>query len=55
MKEVEVPRNTLHYNNERAVSFEEFLTNIQSMFTGFEENDEILTKAQKIKLLFQKV
>ena len=36
------------------MSFEKFLTNMQSMFTGFEENDEVLTKAHNIRLLFQK-
>jgi hypothetical protein len=37
------------------MSFEKFLTNMQAMFTGIEDNDEILTEAQKIRLLFQKV
>jgi hypothetical protein len=37
------------------MSFEKFLTNMQAMFTGFEDNDEPLTDAQKIRLLFQKV
>jgi hypothetical protein len=37
------------------MSFEKFLTNMQAMFTGFEDNDELLTDAQKIRLLFQKV
>ena len=43
------------YIHERDISFENFLTNIQSMFTGFEDNDEIFTEAQKIRILFQKV
>ena len=34
--------------------FDRFLTNTQSMFTGFEDNGELLTEAQKIRLLFQK-
>jgi hypothetical protein len=55
IKEAEVLRNSLHYKNERAVSFEKFLTNMQAMFTGFEDKDELLTDAQKIRLLFQKV
>jgi hypothetical protein len=37
------------------MSFEKFLTNMQAMFTGFEDNHELLTVAQKIRLLFQKV
>ena len=44
----------LIYKNERAVSFENFLTNMQTMFTGFSENGEILNDLQKIRLLFQK-
>jgi hypothetical protein len=37
------------------MSFKTFLTNMQAMFTGFKDNDELLTDAQKIRLLFQKV
>jgi hypothetical protein len=37
------------------MSFQEFLTNMQAMFTGFEDNNELLTDPQKIWLLFQKV
>jgi hypothetical protein len=55
IKQAEVLRTTLYYKSERAMSFEKFLTNMQAMFTGFEDNDEILTDAQKIRLLFQKV
>jgi hypothetical protein len=55
IKESEVLRNSLHYKNERAMSFEKFLTNMQTMFTGFEDNNELLTDAQKIRLLFQKL
>jgi hypothetical protein len=55
IKEAEVLRTTLAYKNERAMSFEKFLTSMQAMFTGFEDNDEVLTNAQKIRLLFQKV
>jgi hypothetical protein len=55
IKEAEVLRNLLHYKNERAMSFEKFPTNMQAMFTVFEDNDELLTDAQKIRLLFQKV
>jgi hypothetical protein len=52
IKEAEVLRNSLHYKNERAMSFEKFLTNMQAMFTGFEDNNELLIDA--IRLLFQK-
>ena len=37
------------------MSFENFLTNMQTMFTGFSENGEILNDSQKIRLLFKKV
>ena len=37
------------------MSFEKFLNNMQSMFTVFEDNNKLLTKAQNIWLLFQKV
>ena len=55
IREAEVLRTSLNYKSERAMSFEKFLTSMQAMFTGFEDNDEILTNAQKIRLLFQKV
>jgi hypothetical protein len=37
------------------MSFKKFLTNMQAMFTGFEDKGKLLTDAQKIWLLFQKV
>jgi hypothetical protein len=55
IQEAEVLRTTLHYKSERTMSFDKFLTNMQSMFTGFADNEEILTEAQKIRLLFAKV
>ena len=55
IKEAEVLRRTLHYKSERAMPFEKFLTNLQSMFTGFADNEEVLTDGQKIRLLFEKV
>jgi len=55
IKEAEVLRTNLSYKNERAMSFEKFLTSMQAMFTGFEDNEEVLTNSQKIRLLFQKV
>ena len=36
------------------MSFEKFLTNMQTMFTGLSENGEILNDSQKIFLIFQK-
>jgi hypothetical protein len=55
IKEAEVLRTNLAYRNKRTVSFDKFLTSMQSMFTGFEDNCEVLNDAQKIRLLFQKV
>ena len=55
IKEAEVLRNSLQYKNERSMSFDKFLTNMQSMFSGFEDNDEFQTDSQKIRLLFSKV
>jgi hypothetical protein len=37
IKEAEVLTNSLHYKNEREMSFEKFLTNMQALFTGFED------------------
>jgi hypothetical protein len=55
IKEAEVLRNSLQYKNERSMSFDKFLTNMQKMFTGFEDNEEFLSDGQKVRLLFQKV
>ena len=55
IKEAEALRASLHYKNERAMPFDKFLTNMQNMFTGFEDNGEVHMAAQKIRLLFQKV
>ena len=35
--------------------FEKFLTNMQTMYTGFSENVEILNDPQKINIILQKV
>ena len=37
------------------MSFQKFPTNIQTMFTGFSENGDILNDSQKIRFLSQKV
>ena len=49
IKEAEVLQTLLIYNNERVVSFEKFLTNMQTMFTGFSENGDILNDSHKIR------
>lgn len=55
IKEAESLRKTLLYKNERIMTFDKFLTAMQTMFTGFEENDEHLSAQQKVRLLFDKV
>ena len=55
IKESGALRTSLIYKNERAMEFEKFLTNIQTMFIGFSKNGETLNDLQKIRLLFQKV
>ena len=45
----------LIYKNEIAMPLKEFLKNMQTMFTGFSENGEILNDSQNIRLLFQNV
>ena len=37
------------------MSFEKFLTNMQTIFTGLSENGDIINDSQKIRLIFQKV
>jgi hypothetical protein len=55
IKEAEVLRKTLIYRNERAMSFEKFITNMNIMFVAYSENGETLTEDQKIRLLFEKI
>ena len=43
------------YKNERAMSFDKFLKNMQTMFKGFYKNGDILNESHKIRLIFQKV
>ena len=55
VKYSEVLQKLIIYKNERAMSFKTFLTNIQTMFTRFSENEEIFNDSQKIQIIFQKV
>lgn len=55
IKEAEVLRRTLTYRNERSMSFEKFITNMNLMFVAYSENGETLTEDQKIRLLFEKI
>ena len=54
IKEEEALWISLINENKRDMSFKIFLTHMQTMFTGFSENGEILNDLQKIRLLFQK-
>jgi hypothetical protein len=54
IKEAEVLRRTLTYKNERAMSFEKFITNMNLMFVAHAENEEVMSEDQKIRLLFKK-
>ena len=55
IKESEALQKSLIYKIDRAISFEQFLTNTQKTFTGLYENVEILNESQKIRLILQKV
>ena len=55
IKDAEVMMNTINHKNYRDMSFEKFLTNMKSIFTGFEYNGELFTEAHNIQLLSQKV
>ena len=48
-------RETLHYKNERSLSFATFLSKVQHMFNLFEEEDEPLTESAKFRFLMEKV
>ena len=50
IKESEALRTSLIYKNEIYMSFENFLTNMQRMFTGLSDNGEILNDSKKIRL-----
>ena len=55
VKETEALQTPLIYNNERAMSFEKFLVNMQKLFIGFYDNVGILNDLHNIRLIFQKV
>jgi Tfp pilus assembly protein PilO len=48
-------RETLHYKNERSLSFEKFLSMMQEMFNIYSKEDQELSEKTKIDLLFSKV
>ena len=47
-------RKTLHYRNERALSFEVFLSKAQKMFNIFEKHGEEMTEEAKVRFLLKK-
>jgi hypothetical protein len=55
IKKAEVLRGTLTYKNERAVSFEKFIANVNLMFVAHAESEEVMSEDQKIRLLFEKI
>ena len=48
-------QETLHYKNERSLSFSTFLAKVQHMFNLFEEEGEPMTEAAKLRFLLDKV
>ncbi|KAI2492054.1 hypothetical protein MHU86_22513 [Fragilaria crotonensis] len=48
-------RDTLHYKNERAMSFSSFLDKMQKMFNIFEEEKEVISEQAKVRMLLKKV
>ena len=48
-------RDTLHYKNERAMSFSTFLDKMQKMFNIFEEENEPISEQAKVCMLLRKV
>ena len=48
-------RYTLHYKNERALSFSTFLDKMQKMFNIFEEEKEVISEQAKVCMLLKKV
>jgi hypothetical protein len=48
-------RDTLHYKDEKSLSFSFFLDKIQKMFNMFEEEGEAVTEQAKVRMLLKKV
>ena len=48
-------RDTLHYKNERAMSFSAFLDKMQKMFNIFDEENEPISEQAKVRMLLKKV
>ena len=48
-------KETLHYKNERAMTFETFLTNLQKMFNIYDKEEEEVPEDQQVRILFNKI
>ena len=48
-------KDSLHDKNERAMTFEPFLTNCQKMYNIYEKEDKPMSEDAKIRFLFKKV
>ena len=48
-------KETLHYKNERAMTFETFLTNLQKMFNIYDKENEVVPEDQQVRILFKKI
>ena len=48
-------KETLHYKNERSLTFETFLTKCQKMYNIYTKHGEAMTEDAKIRFLFKKI
>ena len=48
-------KETLHYKNERSLTFETFLTKCQKMYNIYAKHGEVMTEDAKIRFLFKKI
>jgi hypothetical protein len=48
-------QKTLHYKNERAMTFTQFLTKVQTMFQIYFDEGEPITEQAKLRFLFERV
>ena len=48
-------KETLHYKNERSLTFETFLTKCQKMYNIYAQHGEVMTEDAKIRFLFKKI
>lgn len=55
MAEADRLKDTLHYKNERAMTFEIFLTNCQKMYNIYEKEGEEMGEDAKIRFLIKKI